>query len=1163
MKKLPILILLLSSVMSKGFAQTTDKTSNHLLWRISGNGLPGSSYLFGTMHLTDKRLFYFGDSLYAAMERSEGFAAELDMNSMFTHYINYITSDDKAKTYLEDVVDKATLQKHKEKLEKKFRKPISKITTDDIESEEERMIGEYLRAGEMSTFMDAYLFDIADRQGKWTGGIEDPMDQFGIRDDLVPEDRIEAMFEKKQLKDRGLEWMIRTYLNEDLELIDRTEQIWKGAKDVILINRNGKMSYRIDSLARIRTVVFAIGAAHLPGDSGVINLLRQKGYTLTPVISSKKIAPEKYTFKEKEKSWVDVYMGDSLFKVQMPVLPEPFKAFDGPVMNMRFHFDLATYSAFFTLSVPTAVISEERKDSILDRIVANYKAKTTLISEKKIKRGDVIGREIILTNEYGEFRLQALIPGEYVALNALFAMKKQALHSKNAEKFFTSFQPLKKTSHSIAGAASTDKWQRFIFEEDAFAVEMPGKYRIRSEAGAEEDAWKRVSYEVIDLSSQAYYGVAVDVVKQGYYSDKDSIYFESNKKILAEAMKGELISDSFFHIQGYPAYNMEIKSKEGGTTVMTKILMLNRGNRRYLLFKTYDPKFTLTAADQRFFNSFAILPLAKSNWQKVEAPDNSFSTWAPGTFNTEKTDEKNVSTRYSIYDKASAVTVYVDKEVFPAFYWIESDSIFWNDRVETFKSWNDSVVSRKMVKNGNTEALDLVISLDQSQNIKKMRLMWSGDTLYTIFSHIPKDVYEAGDYPKLFDQFRLRNEQKPINIFVPKQEALLTALSGTDSATLANARQALDDIHFSKKDIPFLQQALLRIYPDFDTSYFYESNTNAIIASKIISLDSGRSSLDFVRQTYPSLRDDKELLKPLLLSLLSANTTSESYDLLRQFIAKTPPAVDARYFLYHGIYDSLSLSKTLFPDALTAIENKGLQQFITALAVNLLDSNLISPSMIREHKTALIKVAGEILEQTPEELNENPYEYYNLVQLLGKVNDAESNEMLRKFANMDDPGIKFETIAALACNGQPVTKKEVLDLAERDEHRHALYDKLKACNKLALFPAAQLSQKLMGQSRLFSQLYDEEEEPEKISFVGERVIDFAGGKKRIFLYKIMYTEDDPETHYLGFAGPFALDVKDISSDHKLTGVNWMQSFDAGKLNESMKEYLKKIDEEGR
>jgi hypothetical protein len=48
------------------------------------------------------------------------------------------------------------------------------------------------------------------------------------------------------------------------------------------------MAKRLDSLAHIRTMFFTMGVAHLSGDGGVIELLKQKGFTVEPVFSSKK-----------------------------------------------------------------------------------------------------------------------------------------------------------------------------------------------------------------------------------------------------------------------------------------------------------------------------------------------------------------------------------------------------------------------------------------------------------------------------------------------------------------------------------------------------------------------------------------------------------------------------------------------------------------------------------------------------------------------------------------------------------------------------------------------------------------------------------------------------------------------------------------------------------
>ena len=41
-----------------------------LLWEISGNGLKEKSYLFGTLHSNDKRIFDLSDSVYYALDKA-------------------------------------------------------------------------------------------------------------------------------------------------------------------------------------------------------------------------------------------------------------------------------------------------------------------------------------------------------------------------------------------------------------------------------------------------------------------------------------------------------------------------------------------------------------------------------------------------------------------------------------------------------------------------------------------------------------------------------------------------------------------------------------------------------------------------------------------------------------------------------------------------------------------------------------------------------------------------------------------------------------------------------------------------------------------------------------------------------------------------------------
>ncbi len=56
-----------------------------------------------------------------------------------------------------------------------------------------------------------------------------------------------------------------------------------GYLDLLLYSRNRKWAKTLDGLLPEKSLLIAVGAAHLPGKGGVIDLLRKEGYTVEPV----------------------------------------------------------------------------------------------------------------------------------------------------------------------------------------------------------------------------------------------------------------------------------------------------------------------------------------------------------------------------------------------------------------------------------------------------------------------------------------------------------------------------------------------------------------------------------------------------------------------------------------------------------------------------------------------------------------------------------------------------------------------------------------------------------------------------------------------------------------------------------------------------------------
>ena len=70
--------LLLALLTLPGRAQSARPTYPSLLWEISGNGLKRPSYLFGSMHVSNKMVFHLSDSFYTAIASCDMVSLEVD-----------------------------------------------------------------------------------------------------------------------------------------------------------------------------------------------------------------------------------------------------------------------------------------------------------------------------------------------------------------------------------------------------------------------------------------------------------------------------------------------------------------------------------------------------------------------------------------------------------------------------------------------------------------------------------------------------------------------------------------------------------------------------------------------------------------------------------------------------------------------------------------------------------------------------------------------------------------------------------------------------------------------------------------------------------------------------------------------------------------------------
>ena len=256
-----------------------------IFWEISGNGLKDTSYLYGTMHSQDSRIFQFKDGVEAAFNNSDIYAMELNIDSI-----------DKSKMTSELVMkNDRSLDRL---LSKKQYLIVEKFFSDSLNMQlfifnkmQPLYTAQLLTLKQMGNqeqdALDIYFFNLAKKQNKIALGLESMEEQLSafssIPYKLQAKELLNAV-ENYPNNDFGN--LMDLYLEENL---DKILTLQKGGDDdklnkiivkELLNNRNVNLANRSIPLIKKASTFIAIGAAHLPGEDGVIEILRRKGYTV-------------------------------------------------------------------------------------------------------------------------------------------------------------------------------------------------------------------------------------------------------------------------------------------------------------------------------------------------------------------------------------------------------------------------------------------------------------------------------------------------------------------------------------------------------------------------------------------------------------------------------------------------------------------------------------------------------------------------------------------------------------------------------------------------------------------------------------------------------------------------------------------------------------------
>ena len=285
-----LIVLILSFTIS---AQNLEKS---LLWKIYGKDMKDTSYLYGTIHMIEKKDFVVSKTLKNRFKKTESLVMEiqLDMDPAAKAFIkdnalypngksikDYLNETDYNffQTYLKDSMKMGMIKvkicemmrpfyaqslimadqmKKTESYEKTFHKLAKKKEKLGLETIQEQMT--ILAGGELQTQVNEFIKEM--KNGK-----------------------LDAENEMAKL--------VRFYKNQDVqglynEMIASMEKeggkMGGVTKEDFLDNRNKRWIPKLVQLMNTKTIFIAVGAGHLAGENGLIQLLRNQGYIVSPII---------------------------------------------------------------------------------------------------------------------------------------------------------------------------------------------------------------------------------------------------------------------------------------------------------------------------------------------------------------------------------------------------------------------------------------------------------------------------------------------------------------------------------------------------------------------------------------------------------------------------------------------------------------------------------------------------------------------------------------------------------------------------------------------------------------------------------------------------------------------------------------------------------------
>lgn len=988
-------VFILSLVCNQGFSQSPDSSTSmmsiaetpakypSLLWQVSGKGLKKPSYLYGTMHVSRKMVFRLTDSFFKALYSADVVALESDANK----WIDELAEEGYGRYSFYDFLRRYGNNTGFYNAAFNLNFPKKNLFGYILQKEEELADAMMYRNSEQSRdfseeqFLDMFIHQAGMKLNKQVTGLED----FKVSRKMVAKSRKpDSKKDKKDTKKKRVnyygedgvyEQIENAYRTGNLDLLDSLETLTAPSRNFLrwmLWERNKVMAKSFDSIVKTGKILFAgVGAAHVPGDSGVVEELRRMGYTVRPVFgkntrwaAKQKEVIDAVDVKQNMQSFVS-HRGD--FSAVFPGTPLDYTQ----AGNVEYFYpDMANGAYYKITRLPYyGALSNQTPQHVLNRIDSllfeNIPGK--ILEKKWITRNGHPGIDIKNQTSIGDHQRFMIFATPVNLWFIKVSGQRTFARKKNADDFFNSFQILEK---------SDGGWNKYSPQAGGYEVNWPGQVvQLKSKRDTTKSLLGHTDLHTADKDGNYYF------VREADYPEYPGNWDEDTFDL------AELITALNFNLKGK---ELEIRQSKTGSASSAEASFYSQvaNSKLYVKYIKIAGKFYLVGTKhkneteaKKFLESFKLTPYKYH--KKFETLTDSFLMFKTSTLEIpnfgkpKDRDEENSGSymyglRYDEKEELKDTLDIQDQYESNSYYYNSGESIAVRRSINSVFGSNivrDSTIARmkRKAKSDSKFVQGLDTANKNGWTILRFTLADTSTTFNEVHINMVRGREEywlsyyqdasLGSTPfiKEFTEnftpidtaryFRMSEKMR--------KDSVLRGIFNPDSLIRNNFREILRDLYWKYEDIPSLVNTAKKL------NRFKEKDDENRLWRFIVRESSDKNHPAII----PYLKDifyesaDTVQQQIEILNVLSDMNNTEATAMFAKLIIEETPLTNSSWemsSLLNGLSDTLKYSAPVFPALFELLRYNEYKDEVINLAASMLDSQLLKKESYLQYKNSLL-----------------------------------------------------------------------------------------------------------------------------------------------------------------------------------------------------------------